>query len=717
MLTDRPQFESENAALAARCFRIVGTIVFLFQFLYFAADRAAMPQYEHFYLLGYAVTSINGLLAVVVTRARWFPRYWKPLALVQVGYLDVAGAIMNIFNHTVTPHFYTIVTFSFGCATFLPWGVIWQSALNLVCLATYAFVSLNVAAVEPFLTYQWITLLAVLILSEFPAAFIDQYRRSLFRQLEELSHALEERTRALKASRDKSEFLASMSHELRTPLNTIIGLTEVLEGTEITPEQSHYLNICHASGDALISLINDIVDISRIEAGELHLDHVAFDLNELVDHLADAMALRAHRKDLELIFNVTPGTPVKLLGDEMRLRQVCANLLVNAIKFTDKGQVLMRVETDPSSQSAGALRFCVADTGPGIAPEDHKRIFSRFARTAAGTGGQEGSGLGLEISKRLVEAMSGRIWVESVPGMGSTFYFTCRMDVQSVGEDDTGGKSRLAGTRVLVIDDNATNRVVLGEMLRGAGASVSLCAGAAEAREELSRRRQDGFEYHVILLDARMPPYSGIDLAMEFDPSDSERTIVMLTSDDFPGGPRVAREAGLVSHLLKPIKRAELLNAAESVAARTQAVAGKEAAEVGLPRAENLRGLRILLAEDSEDNRLVMEEFLRSTPYQLDTAENGRVAVDMFKAKGYDLVLVDVNMPVLDGYGAVAAMRAWEREHRVIPTPMVALTGRAMIEDIVKSIEAGCNGHLTKPIRGSVLMETISRFTEHLPTE
>src|SRR6516225_6064474 len=345
MLTDRPPIESENAALAARCFRIVGTIVFLFQFLYFAADRAAMPQYEHFYLLGYAVTSINGLLAVVVTRARWFPRYWKPLALVQVGVLDVTGAIMNLLAGTVTPHFYTIVTFSFGCATFLPWGVIWQSALNLVCLATYAFVSLNVAAVEPFLTYQWITLLAVLILSEFPAAFIDQYRRSLFRQLEELSHALEERTRALKASRDKSEFLASMSHELRTPLNTIIGLTEVLEGTEITPEQSHYLNICHASGDALISLINDIVDISRIEAGELHLDHVAFDLNELVDHLADAMALRAHRKGLELTFNITQGTPIKLIGDPMRLQQVCFNLLVNAVKFTDRGQVVMRVES------------------------------------------------------------------------------------------------------------------------------------------------------------------------------------------------------------------------------------------------------------------------------------------------------------------------------------------------------------------------------------
>jgi len=696
--------ESENAALAARCFRIVGTIVFLFQFLYFAADRAAMPQYQHFYLLGYGISSTDGLFAVVVTRARWFPRYWKPLALVQVGFLDVAGAIMNIVNGTVTPHFYTIITFSFGCATFLPWGVVWQSALNLVCLASYVVVNLKATVVERLVPYQWITLLAVLILSEFPAAFIDQYRRRLFRQLEELTHAL-------KASRDKSDFLASMSHEMRTPLNTIIGMTEVLEGTEITPEQSQYLSICHASGDTLVGLINDIVDISRIEAGELHLDHIAFDLYELVDYMADAMALQAHRKGLELIFNVTQGTPSKLIGDPMRLRQVCFNLLVNAIKFTEKGQVVIRVETDVGSREAGVLRFCVADTGVGIAPEEQKRIFSRFVRTASVPGGHEGSGLGLEISKRLVEAMGGRIWVESVPGMGSTFYFTCRMDVQSAGEEDASGKSRLAGTRVLVVDDNAASRAAIGEMLNGAGASVSLYGGATQARQELSQAHRSGYQYDVILLDAQMPADIGIELAREFDPSDRERTIVMLTSDDFPRGPRVAREVGLGRHLLKPIKRAELLDEVANVAARAQTVAGKPAAEPGPPRAENLRALRILLAEDSEDNRLLMAAYLRGTPHQLDTAENGRVAVEMFKTRRYDLVLVDVNMPVLDGYSAVAAMRTWEREQGAGATPILALTGRAMVEDRVRSIEAGCNGHLTKPLRSAVLMEAISRFT------
>ena len=696
--------------LAARSFRVVGTIVFLFQFLYFAADRAAMAHYQHFYLPFYVINSIDGLFAVVVTHARWFPRYWKPLALVQVGYLDVAGAIMNIFSGTVTPHFYTIITFSFGCATFLPWGVVWQSALNLICLASYVVVSLNATVVEPFLYYQWITLLAVLVLSEFPAAFIGQYRRRLFRQLEELTHAL-------KASRDKSEFLASMSHEMRTPLNTIIGMIEVLEGTEISPEQSQYLNICHASGDALIGLINDIVDISRIEAGELHLDHIGFDLYELVDHLADAMALQAHRKGLELIFNVTPGTPIKLIGDPMRLRQVCSNLLVNAIKFTDKGQVVMRVGTDVGSREAGVLRFCVADTGVGIAPEEQKRIFSRFARTVSMPGGHEGSGLGLEISKRLVEAMCGRIWVESVPGMGSTFYFTCRMDVQSSGEEDTSGKARLAGTRLLVVDDNAASRAAIAEMLSGAGASVSLCGGAAQAVQELSQMHRSGSHYHVILLDAQMPPYIGTELAVEFDQSDRERTIIMLTNDDLPRGPRVAREAGLGRHLLKPISRAELLDAVATVAARAQTEARKAAAEPGPPRAENVRGLRILLAEDSEDNRLLIAAYLRGTPHQLDTAEDGRVAVEMFKTKRYDLVLVDVNMPVLDGYSAVVSMRAWEHQQGASPTRIIALTGRAMVEDRVRAIEAGCNGHLTKPLRRGVLMEAISHFTNAAPAD
>ena len=428
-------------------------------------------------------------------------------------------------------------------------------------------------------------------------------RRLAQEELQRARNELEQRVQlrtaelahALKASRDKSEFLASMSHEMRTPLNTIIGMIDVLEGTETRAEQSQYFSICRASSDALIGLINDIVDISRIEAGELHLDHIAFDLYELVDHLADAMALRAHRKGLELIFNVMQGTPSKLIGDPMRLQQVCSNLLVNAIKFTDKGQVVMRVENDVGSQESGMLRFCVADTGVGIAPEAQKRIFSRFARTASGSGGHEGSGLGLEISKRLVEAMGGRIWVESVPDMGSTFYFTCRLDIQST-RDDTADKSRLAETRVLVVDDNAVSRAAIGELLNGSGASVSLCGGAMRAREELGQARRRGFQYDAILLDAHMRPDLGIELAGELDPFDRDRTIIMLTSDDLPDAPRVARETGFGRHLLKPIKKAELLDAVANLAIKGQATVMEPAMEPGLPRAENLRRLRILLA-------------------------------------------------------------------------------------------------------------------------
>jgi two-component system, sensor histidine kinase and response regulator len=699
------RLESENAALAGRCFRVVGTIVFLFQFLYLAADRATMAQYQHIFLPYYALNAIDALSAIAVTHTRWFPRYWKPLALVQVGLLDATGTIMNMRSGAVTPQFYIIIMFSFGCATFLPWGVIWQSALNLICLASYVAVNLTAAAVEPYLHYQWIAMIAVLILSEFPASYIDQYRRRVFRQLDQLA-------RALRASRDKSEFLASMSHEMRTPLTTIIGMTEVLEGTQLTLEQAQYLDVCRSSGDALIGLINDIVEISRMEAGELKLDHAEFDLNALIDQLADALALRAHRKDLELIFSVTRGTPVKLIGDPTRLRQVCLNLLVNAIKFTDKGQVVMRVETDAGSRAPGALRFCVADTGPGIAPEEQKRIFYRFARSASSvSGGHEGSGLGLEISKRLVEAMGGRIWVESVPGMGSTFYFTCQTEVQRPGQNASSAASDMAGTRALVIDDNAASRAVIGEILSDAGALVSLCSGAAQARQELDRAHRSGSEYHAILLDAQMPPDDGIELAREFAQADRERTIVMLTRDDFPRGPLAAREAGLSGYLLKPIKRAELLGELARVASMGQATAATPAAETGPPRSGNPPSLRILLAEDSEDNRLVMAAHLRRTPHRLDTAENGRIAVDMFKTRHYDLVLVDLNMPVMDGYSAVAAMRAWERERGASPTPIVALTGWAMPEDRARSLEAGCNGHLTKPIRREMLMAAITQFT------
>jgi two-component system, sensor histidine kinase and response regulator len=417
-----------------------------------------------------------------------------------------------------------------------------------------------------------------------------------------------------------------------------------------------------------------------------------------------------------LIFSVTPGTPVKLIGDPMRLRQVCLNLLVNAIKFTDKGQVVMRVEPEADPGSRSALKFCIADTGTGIAAEEQKRIFSRFTRTASSVlSGHEGSGLGLEISKRLVEAMGGQIWLESVPGMGSAFYFTCPVDVPTSGEDAYPEKSRLANVRALVVDDNAASLAAIGEMLGGAGVSVALCDSGWKAREMLSLANPSGAAYHVILLDAQMPPEDGIELTREFDPSDRERTIVMLTRDDFPRGPRAAHDAGLSHHLLKPIKRAELLDAVTRVVSADETAPVRPLAEPEPPRFEHPPALMILLAEDSEDNRLLIAAFLRNTPHQLETAENGRIAVEMFKTRHYDLVLLDLNMPVMGGYSAVAAMRTWEQEQGVSPTPVVALTGRAMPEDRVRSIEAGCNGHLTKPLRREVLMEAIAHYTSATP--
>jgi two-component system, sensor histidine kinase and response regulator len=269
----------------------------------------------------------------------------------------------------------------------------------------------------------------------------------------------------------------------------------------------------------------------------------------------------------------------------------------------------------------------------------------------------------------------------------------------------------LVDARALLVDDNAASLAAIGEMLVGAGASVALCDCVWKAREMLGIANRSGSAYDVILLDAEMPPEHVIELAREFDPSDRERTIVMLTRDDFPRGPRAAREAGFGRHLLKPIKRIELLEAVAGVVTGDETGAAKPATEPELRRVERPSALVILLAEDSEDNRLLIAAFLRNTPHRLETAENGRIAVEMFKARHYDLVLLDLNMPVMGGYSAVAAMRAWEQEQDASPTPVVALTGRAMAEDRVRSIEAGCNGHLTKPLRREVLMEAIAHYT------
>jgi signal transduction histidine kinase/DNA-binding response OmpR family regulator len=698
------RLESENAAIAARSFRIIGLIVFLFQFLYLTADRATMGRYPDEFLPYYFVNFADALFAIAVAYTRWFAYSWKPLALVQVGTLAATGMIMNIMSGALMPQFYIIITFSFGCATFLPWGVFWQSALNLVCLASYIIVVVKTGVSEPFVWYQWISLFAVLLLSEFPAAFIDRYRGRVFCQVEEL-------TAALKASRDKSEFLASMSHEMRTPLNAIIGMTEVLESTELTREQSQYLEICRANGDTLIGLIDDIVDISRIEAGELRVDRAEFDLNDLMNRICDAVALRAHRKGLELIFDITPGTPAKLIGDPMRLQQVCLNLLVNAIKFTEQGEIVMRVCRDSNSDQPGMLLFRVIDTGIGISTEEMKRMFSRFARAESSLSlGLEGSGLGLEISKRLVEAMGGRICVESELGRGSTFQFTCRVELQR-GEEELIESSLLKGIRVLVADENETYRSVIGEMLCGAGASVRLCDGTPSVFRVLNDSRHNGAGPHAILLDTEMPPGDGIGSAREFDGTERAKTIIMLARDDFPRGPRAVRDAGFGGFLLKPIKKTELLEAVDRIAAkhRVKGIMDISRHETSLNGESNRR--RILLAEDSLDNRLLISAYVRNTPYQVETAENGKDAVEMFKQSHYDLVLMDLNMPVLGGYAAVGAIRAWEQDQGAHPTPILALTGRAMAEDRRKSMDAGCNGHLTKPIRREVLMEAISRFT------
>jgi signal transduction histidine kinase/DNA-binding response OmpR family regulator len=544
------------------------------------------------------------------------------------------------------------------------------------------------------------------------------------------------------ANRAKSEFLASMSHEIRTPMNAIIGMADLLAETPLTHEQKEYVQIFRRAGGTLLTLINDILDLSKVEAGHMELEEVDFDLNDVVEKAVEIVAIRAHEKGLELTSHVMPDVPTDLVGDPTRLRQVLLNLLGNAVKFTERGEVALRVEVEargngleasgqtlpysplplasclpagPSPARDCVLRFSVSDSGIGIPPDKLDTIFERFTQVDSSTTRRYGgTGLGLTISKRLVELMGGRIWVESHMGHGTTFSFTLRARVW------TGPKRRVARHPVdlrdlntLVVDDNATNRLILREMLAGWEARVTEAAGGEEALARLQRAQEAGKPYRLVLLDCRMPDMDGFQVveAMKRRQSLTSATVMMLTSDGRGGDLARAKELGLAAYLVKPVKRAELLTAV-SAALSMPLPARHEAPPATILAPPNVQqSLRILLVEDAADNRLLIQAYLKHTAHRLDMAENGEVACGKFKVGRYDLVLMDMQMPVMDGYAATRAIREWEREQGRSPTPIIALTAHALKGDEEKSLAAGCTAHLTKPIKKAALLAALSEHT------
>src|SRR5579875_444034 len=543
------------------------------------------------------------------------------------------------------------------------------------------------------------------------------------------------REAALKASQAKSDFLSSMSHEIRTPMNAILGMEQLLWETPLSLDQRRYLEIMRANGDALLSLIDNILDLAKVESGQLILERTSFELDELVERAVETLGIRAHQKGLELVARIAPDVPLGLEGDPLRLRQILINLLGNAIKFTNRGEVLVNVDSiaaPPGGRTppqAVWLRFVVSDTGIGIPAEKLATVFSSFTQADSSITRQfGGTGLGLAIVKRLVEFHGGEVQVESQLGVGSTFSFTLPVFVRPVqAAKESSSKANFSGRRVLVVDDTEMNRRVTREILTPCGAIVDEAADAQPALEMIDRARARAAPYDLVLLDSRMPGSSSFEVVTRMKsmvprgaagPLSSigqtpERVVLMLALDDLASSLQAMRELGLTTYIVKPIRRRDLLEATNAaIGPIGPSLAVKTAPAFGVPAASPTTPVRILLAEDSSDNRMLIAAYLKGGNYQIDEAENGEMAINMFKAAKYDVVLMDIQMPIVDGYTAVRGIRQWEAEQNRARTPIIALTASAMNEAVQRSLQVGCDSHVSKPVKRATLIEAIRQATE-----